>query len=149
MRKFIVAMTIALSACLPENDPVSVTEPGDLELRTTWQASVVGRPALPNARGTLQLADFGPYFDAQLSVTAAAASTTYAWRIWPGTCAAPVGTVQYGPTQAYPNFTTNASGAATVTRTIAGPLNLSGVYHIRVTPSTAATTILACGDLQH
>ena len=149
MKKIIVAIALVALACAPDNDPVTVTEPGDLDVRATWQANVVGRPPLPNARATAELADYGPYFDANLSLTAANASSTYAWRIWPGTCAAPVGTVQFGTVQAYPNITTNASGAASVTRTISGPLNLSGTYHIRIMPSNALTNIVACGDLQH
>ena len=149
MKKIIVAIAVVAFACAPENDPVTVTEPGDLDVRATWQANVVGRPALPNARATTQLVDYGPYFNASLSVTAANPSSTYAWRIWPGTCATPVGTLQYGPVQAYPNFTTNSSGAASVTRTISGPLNLSGTYHVRIMPSNALTNIVACGDLQH
>ena len=149
MKKIIAAVALLAIACAPENDPVTVTEPGDLDVRATWQANVVGRPALPNARATVQLEDYGAYFNTNLSLTAANASSTYAWRIWPGTCAAPVGTVQYGPVQAYPNITTNASGAASVTRTISGPLSLTGTYHVRVMPSNALTNIVACGDLQH
>jgi hypothetical protein len=149
MKKIIVAVALAVCACTPENEAFTVTEPGDIDQRATWQANVVGRPALPNARGTVQLADYGAYFNANLSLTSANPSSTYAWRIWPGTCAAPVGTVQYGPVQAYPNVTTNSSGAASVTRTISGPLNLSGTYHVRVMPSNALTNIVACGDLQH
>ena len=147
MRK-IVILAVVLAGCVPGNDPVTVTEPGQLEQRASWQAAITGVAAFANVRGTTQLADFGPYFDAQMSITSAAPSTSYQWRIFPGTCAAP-GATQFGPAQAYPNLVTNAAGSATIARTISGPLNLTGAYNVRVSTVATPVTIVACGNLAH
>ena len=147
MRRISILL-IALTACVPGNDPVTVDETPELEQRAAWQAAITGLAAFPAVRGTTQLADFGPYFDAQITLTSATASTTYQWRIFPGTCAAP-GATQFGPNQAYPNLVTNAAGAAQLSRTISGPLNLTGAYNVRVSTVAAPVTIVACGDLAH
>ncbi len=109
---------------------------------------MVGVGTFAAVRGSAQIADYGPYFDMQISVTSAAASATYQWRIFPGTCAAP-GATQYGPAQAYPNLVTNASGAAQAARTISGPLTLTATYNVRVSTVAAPVTVVACGNLTH
>ena len=135
-----------LAACVPSNDPVVVTDSPELEQRATWQATLAGTAAFPAVTGSTQIADFGPYFNATIAVSGASAASAYQWRIFPGTCAAP-GTTQFGPVQAYPNITTNASGAAELTRTIAGPLDLAGAYNVRVSTVATPVRIVACGDL--
>lgn len=134
-----------LAACVPSDDPIVVTE-SELELRATWQATLAGAVAFPAVTGSTQIADFGPYFNTTFTLSGASAATSYQWRIFPGTCAAP-GTTQFGPAQAYPNITTNASGAAELTRTIAGPLDLAAAYNVRVSTVATPVRIVACGDL--
>ena len=139
-------MLAGLAACVPENDPVVVTDSPDLEQRAAWQATLAGTAAFPAVAGSAQIADFGPYFDATLSFSGASPTTAYQWRIFPGTCATP-GATQFGPVQAYPNVTTNASGAAQLTRTISGPLDLAGAYNVRVSTVATPVRIVACGNL--
>jgi hypothetical protein len=138
---------LGLLACVPENDPVTVSEAGDLTQRATWSASLTALPTF-TVSGTTAIADFGPYFDLQLDIANAAPSTAYSWRIFPGTCAAP-GATQFGPVQAYPNLTSNAAGVVQVKRTLSGPLNLSATYNIRVSTVATPVRIVACGDLKH
>jgi hypothetical protein len=135
-------LVAALSACTAPEEAAVVTGPGGLNLRATWQANLSGA-----ANGSGQLADYGAYFDAELTFSGGAAGTAYQWRIFNGTCAAPG--LQFGPNQAYPNVTTNGSGTAQVERTVSGPLNLTAPYNVRVSTVAAPVTIVACGDLQH
>jgi hypothetical protein len=149
MRKIMsLVALLGLISCGPDNDPVTVTTPGNLTQRAMWQASLVGVGNFAAVRGTTQAADYGPYFDMTISVTNATAGATLQWRIFPGTCAAP-GATQYGPAQAYPNLVIAAGGTATVTRTISGPLTLEGTYNVRVSTVAAPVTIVACGNLTH
>jgi hypothetical protein len=135
-----------LTAC--SDDPVVVTDAPRLNERAHWQAALTGTAAFPAVRGTATIADYSSYFDLQIAITSAAATTPYQWRLYPGTCAAPEA-VFYGPVQAYPNLLTNASGAAQLSRTIVGPLNLTGSYNIRVSTVATPVSIVACGNLQH
>src|SRR5262245_51101752 len=139
---------LALVAACESNDPVVVTRSPVLPERAHWQATLTGTAAFPAVRGATEIKDFGPYFDLQISVNSAAATTQYQWRLFPGTCTTP-GATFYGPVQAYPNLLTNATGAAQQSRTIVGPLNLTGAYNIRVSTTTTPVSIVACGNLQH
>src|SRR5262245_20247013 len=126
---------LALLAACGSNDPVVVTQTPVLPERAHWQATLTGTAAFPAVRGTTEIKDYGPYFDLQIAVNSAAAATQYQWRLFPGTCATP-GPTFYGPSQAYPNLLTNATGTAQTSRTIAGPLSLTGTYNIRVSTIT-------------
>ena len=139
---------LGVISCSSDNEPVTVNTPGNLTQRATWQSSLVGVGNFAAVRGTTQAADYGPYFDMQISLTNATAGATYQWRIFPGTCAAP-GATQYGPAQAYPNMVIAAGGTAAVTRTISGPLTLSASYNVRVSTVAAPVTIVACGNFTH
>jgi hypothetical protein len=130
-----------LPGCESAQDPVVVTDAPELQQRAAWQANLSGIAA-----GTVQIADYGPYFNLQLTLNASP-STSYQWRIYLGTCAAPG--VQFGPNQAYPNLLTSGSGAAQLMRTISGPLLLEGSYNVRISTVASPVTIVACGNLQH
>src|SRR5688572_28694586 len=104
-----ILVLLGLVGCKLADDPVTVESPPVLEQRAVWRASLAGQTGFTAVSGTVEATDFGPYFNLQIAVSNAAPATSYVWRIYPGTCAAP-GATQFGPVQAYPNLLTSASG---------------------------------------
>jgi hypothetical protein len=98
--------------------------------------------------GTLQIQEFRAYYEASVSITNAPANDTINWRIYPGTCATPGTTVVGNSNQAFTPLVTNASGAASLSRTMAGALVGSDVYNVRIMTGTNINTTIACGALQ-
>ncbi len=148
MRRIIPLLALlGLVTCNLADDPVVVDGPAPLAQRALWRGSLTGQPGFTTVAGTSEAADFGPYFNMQIAVTNASPATSYQWRIYPGTCAAP-GATQFGPVQAYPNLLTNASGSVQLARTISGPLNLDGAYNVRVSTVATPVRVVACGDLR-
>jgi hypothetical protein len=131
-------------------------------LRANWSATIAALgTAAPS--GTLTIAEFlGSHFDATTSITGGRPNTAYQWRIFRGDCAtntaaanatAPTGLLLYGTIQAYPDLTTNATGAATISRAMAGALDSLTAYSVRVRLGQSATnwngtSPLSCGNLQ-
>ena len=156
----LAALVAPLAAC-DEGNPAEVRDtPQTFPLRANWSASAA--PVNPaTVRATLAVKEYlGFRMEATLSLTGAP-NTAYQWRIFRGDCAttavaanntAPTGLLLFSTVQAYPNVTTNASGAATVTTTIAGALDSLTAYSVRVRvaqTSTAwnGTSPVACGNL--
>lgn len=152
---------VALAACV-EGNPAEVREDAPtFPVRASWNASAapVGSAAL---RATLAVREYlGSRLEVTLSLTGGAPNTAYQWRIVRGDCAttaqatnatAPTGLWTFATAESYPNVTTDASGAATITRAIAGALDSVTAYsvRVRVAPTTTTwhgTTPLACGNL--
>jgi hypothetical protein len=135
-------------ACDSENDPVVVNDTPPVTMRAAWQAALAATPVWPSLAGTAQVSDFGPYFIIEMGITGARPATVYSWRIYRGTCASVVVAAdQHSSVQAYPNLTTDANGAVSVSRTISGPLDLSAQYHIRVSTVAAPIAVVGCGSL--
>src|SRR5262245_32674202 len=86
LRAALMFAALALVAACESNDPVVVTRSPVLPERAHWQAALTGTAAFPAVRGATEIKDFGPYFDLQISVNSAAATTLYQWRLYPGTC---------------------------------------------------------------
>lgn len=155
-------LAVALTAC-DTLGPASVRENGEeFPIRETWSAAVA-----PIGTATLQASltldeYFGSRMEAVITVTGAVPNATYQWRIYRGgDCSVNVaatnstagnGLFLFATVQSYPDIVVDATGAATVTRMIAGSLDSLGAYSVRVRPSQPATnwnglSPIACGDL--
>jgi len=144
MRNILPFLVLAgVAACSLAEDAVTITEAPDLEQSAVWNGSLTGSNG--GISGTATIAEYRAYFNASVTLAGAAANTAYQWRIFAGTCATPG--AQFGPAQAYPDVTTNGSGAASIERLLAGALIAESEYNVRF--STVATTpvIVACGNL--
>jgi len=148
MRKVVPMLALLLLVgCKLADDPVVVNQTPALAQRAMWRGNLTGQTGFTAVGGTAEAADYGPYFNMQIAISNAAPATSYQWRIYPGTCAAP-GATQFGPVQAYPNLVTGANGSAQLTRTISGPLDLTAAYNVRVSTVATPVRIVACGNLQ-
>jgi hypothetical protein len=151
-----------MAACELSTEPEVRENATEFPLRANWSATLapVGTAAVI---GNLTIAEYlGSHFDATASITGGRANTAYQWRIFRGDCAtntaapnaqSPTGLLLYGTIQAYPDLTTDASGAATVSRAMAGALDSLTAYSVRVRLGQSATNWngtnpLACGNLQ-
>ena len=85
-----------------------------------------------------------------VEIKKAAASTSYAWHIHNGNCAANGSVV--GPPNAYPVLTTDDKGSGGVEVTLALPPLVPGEYSVHVHAPSADTAAVgmavACGDLK-
>ncbi|HKS06819.1 MAG TPA: hypothetical protein VJR92_10935 [Gemmatimonadaceae bacterium] len=136
---------------------------GDFEVRETWSAAVT-----PVGTATLQASVtvteyFGSRMQAVVTVTGATPNAVYQWRMYRGgDCSVNVaatnstagnGLFLFATVPSYPDIVADATGAATITRSIAGSLDSLGAYSVRVRPSQSATnwnglSPIACGDLE-
>jgi hypothetical protein len=158
-----LALVLTLAAC-DKPGPAEVRSDGEeFPLRATWSAAVT-----PVGSATIQASltineNLGSHMQAVVNVTGGAPNATYQWRIYRGgNCSVNVaatsntagdGLVIFATTQSYPDLVTNASGAATMTRTIAGSLDPLGAYSVRVRVAQSSTNWngvnpIACGNLQ-
>jgi hypothetical protein len=158
-----LVLGLAFAAC-DEAGPAEVRDDAEeFPLRETWSSSVA-----PIGTATLQASVtineyFGSRMVAVVNVTGAAPNAAYQWRMYRGgDCTVNVaatngtsgdGLFLFATVQSYPDIVADATGAATVTREIAGSLDSLGAYSLRVRPSQAATnwnglSPIACGDLE-
>jgi hypothetical protein len=163
MRKnILILLVLGAVACDLATDPETRNNPNEFPLRANWSATInpVGTATV---RGNLTMAEFlGSFLDANASITGGAATTAYQWRIFRGDCTvttaaanntAPTGLLLFGTIQSYPDLTTSAAGAATVTRQLAGTLDSLNAYSVRIRVAQTATnwngtSPIACGNLQ-
>jgi hypothetical protein len=159
----LLALVLASAAC-DKPAPAEVRADGEeFSVRANWSAAVV-----PTGTATLQASItiteyFGSRLEAVVNVTGGAPNTSYQWRIYRfGDCSVNVagtsntsgnGIRLFATVESYPDLVTDATGAATLTRTIAGTFDPLGAYSVRVRPSQSATnwnglSPIACGNLQ-
>jgi hypothetical protein len=159
----ILLLVLGLAACDLSTEADSRDSGDEFPVRANWSASVapVGTATV---RGTLAIEEFlGSRFIANTSITGGRPNTAYQWRLFRGDCAttevaanntAPTGLLLYGTVQAYPDLTTDATGAASVNdRAMAGALDSLTAYSMRVRVAAASTnwngtSPVACGNLQ-
>lgn len=159
MRRFMwPVLALSVAACDLSTEPELRNQANQFELRAQWQASITGI-GTSTISGTVQLQEYrGSTVDATASLGGALASRAYQWRIFRGTCSSTLVTAdRYSTDQAYPHIVTNAAGTGTVARLMAGALDSTGTYHVRIrlAPATVVTWTnpvgggaLACGALQ-
>jgi hypothetical protein len=152
----------ALAAC-GEGNPAEVRDDApEFSVIRNWTASAAPIGTSPvSAKLALEQYD-GYRIKATLTFTGAP-NATYQWRIFRGDCAttavaanntAPTGLLRFSTDQVYPNVTTNAAGAGTVSATIAGALDPLTAYSVRVRVAQSAinwngTNPVSCGNLRH
>ena len=158
-----LALVVTLGAC-DKASPAEVRSSSDeFPLRDTWNASVTPTGS-GTVRATLTINErLGYRMEAVVSVTGGAPNASYQWRIYRGgNCSVNVaatnatsgnGLFLFATVQSYPDLVVDATGAATLTRTIAGTLDPQGAYSVRIRPSQSATnwnglSPIACGNLQ-
>ena len=156
-------LVLTLAAC-DEPIPAEVRSDGEeFPVRATWSAAV-----LPIGSATVQASlsideRSGSRLETVVNVTGGAPNTSYQWRIYRGgDCSVNVagtsntagdGIRLFATVESYPDLVADATGAVTLTRTIAGTLDPLGAYSVRVRRSQSATnwnglSPLACGNLQ-
>lgn len=164
LSRFIPAvLSIAVLGACNLTEPAEMRTGEDAQqfvLQANWSASAtpVGSSTLRATLGIKQYAGF--HMDATVQFTGAP-NTVYQWRIMRGDCTvnvaaasntAPTGLLVFATTQSYPDFTTDASGNATLTRTIAGSLDSLKQYSVRARVFAAGawngTNPVSCGNLQ-
>jgi hypothetical protein len=158
----LLAAAVAAVVGCDDPNPAEVRTSADaFPLASTWGATVspVGTSTVRATLGVKQYLGF--HMDATIAVTGAP-NATYQWRIFKGDCSVNVaatsntannGLVLFETIQSYPDVTTNASGAATMVRTVAGALDSLSAYSVRLRASQSATnwngtSPIACGDLR-
>ena len=158
-----LSLAVALAAC-DEPAPAEVRSRGDeFPLRATWNAAVtpVGSATV---QASLTINEYlGSHMEAVVNVTGAAPNASYQWRIYRGgDCSVNVaatsatagnGLFLFATIQSYPDLVANGTGAATLTRTIAGHLDPLGAYSVRIRAAQTATnwnglSPIACGNLR-
>ena len=155
-------LLLTLAACELSTEAETRDAGTEFPLRANW-AATIAPVGTANVRGNLAIAEYlGSHFDATASITGGAPNTAYQWRIFRGDCAtttaapnaqSPTGLWLYATIQAYPDLTTNATGAASINRAMAGALDSLTAYSVRVRIGQTATNWngtnpLACGNLQ-
>ena len=158
-----LALVLTLAACDKPGPAEVRTDGGEFGLRGNWSAAVT-----PVGSATIQASltiteHLGNHMEAVVNVTGGAPNATYQWRIYRGgNCSVNVaatsntagdGLVLFATIQSYPDLVANASGAVTLTRTIAGALDPMGAYSVRVRAGQSGTNWngvnpIACGNLQ-
>ena len=158
-----LSLIVALAACEGRSPAEVRRKAEEFPLRATWTAAVT-----PIGSATLQTSltireYFGSHMEAVVNVTGGAPNASYQWRIFRGgDCSVNVaatnatsgnGLFLFATIQSYPDLVTDATGAATLTRTIAGSLDPLGAYSVRIRPAQQATnwnglTPVACGNLR-
>ena len=129
-------------------------------VQANWTASATPVGTAP-LRANLAIKQYlGFHMDATVQFTGVP-NTTYQWRIFRGDCAtttvavnnvAPTGLLVFATTQSYPDFVTDAAGAVTLNRTIAGLLDSLKQYSVRAKVFAAGAwnglNPVSCGNLQ-
>ena len=139
---------LCIAACNLDSTDVETRDTANqFPLRAEWQSSITPMAA-STVSGSAHIREYRAYYEAQMSITGGTPARTYLWRIYPGTCTNSGTTVFGGSTQAFPALVTNASGAATAAPLLAGALDSTAVYNVRVQTGAAITTTVACGNLQ-
>ena len=158
-----LALAVTLGAC-DKAGPAEVRSTSDeFPLLETWSAPV-NPTGSGTVRATLTINEYRGYrMEAVINVTGGAPNASYQWRIYRGgNCSVNVaatsatagnGLFLFATVQSYPDLVVNGTGAATLTRTIAGTLDPQGAYSVRIRPSQTATnwnglSPVACGNLQ-
>jgi hypothetical protein len=149
MRKSPLWLLVALAlACeLNSTEPETRESANTLDLRGEWQA-VLAPIATSQVTASLQVREYRAYYDAALSMTGGLPNNTYNWRIFPGSCANPGATVFGSSVQAFVPLVTDGSGAANLTRLMAGAFDSTAMCNIRIMTGTAVNTTVSCGELQ-
>ena len=159
----LLPLIVALTAC-DQRSPAEVrTNAQEFPLRANWSAAVA-----PVGSGTVQASVtvneyHGFRMEVTVNVTGGAPNARYQWRIFRGgDCSVNVaatsatagnGLFLFATIQSYPDLVTDGTGAASLTRTIAGTLDPQRPYSIRIRPAQTATnwnglSPVACGNLQ-
>jgi hypothetical protein len=161
MKRMAALLLVTVTVACQENPAAVRSTATSFPLVANWNAtaSPVGTSTV---RGTLAVKQYtGYHHDVTLTINGAP-NATYQWRIFRGDCAttavaanntAPTGLLLFETIQSYPDVTAAASGAGTVTRSIAGSLDSLKPYSIRIRASQTATnwngtSPIACGNLQ-
>jgi hypothetical protein len=147
-----VLLALVAVACEQTKDYL-ITEPSPVSQLSSWQASLAGLPARPQAAGTVTGEEYGSFITAEASVTGLLPDSLFQWRLYYGTCAQRIG--NFGPNANPPAYTpirTDATGAASnVPATVAGRLRSDSTYHVRIYVFTTVAPIdtvwYACGDV--
>ncbi len=159
----LLSLTAVLAAC-DKPTPAEVRSDGnEFPLRANWSAAAtpVGSGTV---RASLTIKEYlGSHMEAVVSITGGAPNASYQWRIYRGgDCSVNVaatnatsnnGIFLFATIQSYPDLVADGTGAATLTRAIAGSLDPLGAYSVRIRPTQAATnwnglTPVACGNLR-
>jgi hypothetical protein len=125
---------------------VGLPIPGDKE----WKAMLAGRNGSPIEGSAEVEARSADSTKMDVEIKKAAASTSYAWHMHNGNCAANGSVV--GTMTAYPMLQTDDKGNGAIEVTLAVPAPSAGEYSVHVhAPSAdtaAAGQAVACGDLK-
>ncbi|HET9984397.1 MAG TPA: hypothetical protein VFQ38_12445 [Longimicrobiales bacterium] len=147
----------ALAAC-DFRAPADVVEQArTFPLRAEWTASIAPVGGAGTVTGSVNLKEYaGSQIDAEATIAGALPGRAYQWRIFRGSCTATAAAdlVLFSTLQAYPDITTDPSGAGKASALLAGALDPGAGYSLRVRLAVAqtnwnGTAPLACGDLQH
>lgn len=149
-----------LGACIDQN-PAEVRSDGEqFQAVANWSATMspVGTNTVSGSLTAKQM--LGYHIEVTFSVTGTP-NAAYQWRIFRGNCSVNTAAANvrspglwvFATVQSYPDIVLDATGKATVTRSIAGVLDSLTDYSIRIRPSQASTSFngvnpLACGDLR-
>jgi hypothetical protein len=143
-------LLLALAACKVSED-ILITDTNP-PLQSTWEATVTGLPARPEAAGTVNIDHFLTHFVLNANLSGLVSGTQYQWRLWFGTCAARI--AGWGPNANPPAYTVivaDANGNGTGTATLNGRLRTDSTYHVRLYIARTGpvdTTWYACGNVQ-
>jgi len=115
-----------------------------------WKAALAGRNGSPIEGSAEVEARSADSTKMDVEIKQAAASTSYAWHMHNGNCAANGSVV--GAMDGYPMLKTDDKGSGGIEVTLAVPAPATGEYSVHVhAPSTdtaAAGQAVACGDLK-
>ena len=158
-----LSLAVTLAACDKAGPAEVRTKASEFPLRATWTATMtpVGTSTV---QGSVTIKEnFGSRLEAVVNMTGGVANASYQWRIYRGgDCSVNVaansatsgnGLFLFATTQSYPDLVADGTGAASLTRVIAGSLDPLGAYSIRIRRSQTATawnglSPLACGTLR-
>jgi hypothetical protein len=163
MRKRLACLLLPGIVACDGSSPAEVrTEAIEFQLRASWNAAVapVGSASLA---ATVAIQEYlGSHLEATVNLTGTPANAVYQWRIFRGDCStmtvaanntAATGLLLFATIESYPDLAADASGSATLVRTIVGALDSLTAYSVRLRPAQTATNWngtnpIACGNLQ-
>ena len=154
------AALVAMAGCIDQNPTETRNDAMDFAVLANW-ASTVTPIGTNTVGGQLTAAQSEGYrINVTFNVTGPP-NASYQWRIFRENCAATVfatsvttpGVFPIATVQSYPDIVLDATGKATITRTIAGLLDSQTAYAVRLRPVQASTNFngsspVACGNLQ-
>ncbi|MEX2282915.1 MAG: hypothetical protein WEE89_10580 [Gemmatimonadota bacterium] len=148
-------LLLGLAACDLSSEPETRDDANEFAVRATWNATLAGIGTATVGGATKVTERLGSQLDAEVSLTGGLPTRAYQWRVYRGDCAATAAAdlVLFSTIQAYPDLTTDATGTASLTRFLAGALDSTAAYSVRVrlgvsTTNWNGTNPIACGNLQ-